>query len=262
MTDAPRAIPSLDRDGEWQEAVIESIVTQTPTVKTFTFRLPHSPSFLAGQHVDVRLTAPDGYTARRSYSITSAPGRETLELAIELLPNGEVSSYFHDVALVGDIIEIAGPFAEHFVWRPERDGSTLLVAGGSGVAPFLSMLRHRAFKSGAPPMLLVYSARTWNDVIFRDELLKHELAQQDLRIAFVITRQAEADAPAAPMFPRTADFTKRVDATMLRAILHAILSPPQSVFVCGNNGFVGTVTDALVDAGVPSEAIRTERYGE
>src|ERR1700712_3392655 len=115
----------------WQDARIESIVQQTPTVKSFVFRPAQWPTFLPGQHVDVRLTAPDGYEARRSYSLTSAPGDATFELAIERLNDGEVSPYFHDVAQVGDVIEVSGPFAEHFVWRPAQDGATLMIGGGS-----------------------------------------------------------------------------------------------------------------------------------
>lgn len=239
----------------WQPATIEAIRDETPTVKSFVFR-PHAwPAFLPGQHVDVRLTAPDGYEARRSYSITSAPGGETFELAIERLDDGEVSPFFHDVALVGDEIEIGGPFTEHFVWRPARDGATLLIGGGSGIAPFLSMLRHRASLGNAPPMTLVYSARTWRDVIARNELLLHESMQSGLTLNVVLTRDTAAFGR------RTPDFTRRIDAPMLEDI-HARSSTPDTVMVCGNNPFVGTVSDALVGLGVAPSRIRTERYGE
>ena len=243
---------------EWQVATIESIVVQTPTVKSFVLRPRHWPHFLAGQHLDVRLTALDGYEAHRSYSITSSPETiGTVELAIERLNDGEVSPYFHDVAIVGDAVEVRGPFTEHFVWHEHQDGATLLVGGGAGVAPLMSMLRHRASLTGTPPMTLVYSARTWADVIFRDELLRHETQQTNLKLCFVLTRDAKTNAPSRP-----ADFDRRIDASILRTITHAWPRPPDTCFVCGNNNFVGTVADALVAMNIPAHAIKTERYGE
>jgi ferredoxin-NADP reductase len=240
---------------DWQAARIESITVQTPTVKSFVFRPVSWPPFLPGQHVDVRLLAPDGYEARRSYSITSAPGGATFELAIEKLDDGEVSPFFHDVARTGDDIDVGGPFTEHFVWRPARDGATLLVGGGSGVAPFMSMVRHRDTLTDAPPMTLVYSARTAADVMFRDELYALEESQRDLQLILVLTRHAAvADRPP--------NYVRRIDAPMLADVIAAVPLPPQSVFVCGNNGFVGTVADALVSLGIAAARIRTERYGE
>ncbi len=244
---------------EWQDAVIERITVETPTVKSFVLRPTRTVTFLAGQHVDVRLTAPDGYAAVRSYSLTSAPDHnDTIEIAVERLRDGEVSPYFHDVAEGGDTIEIRGPFTHHFVWRPELDGAALLVGGGSGVAPFMSMLRHRAGVIGAAHAMLLYSARTWNDVIFREELLRQETLQAGLQLRFAITRGSLSDGAAA----RGADYVRRVDETMLREIVAAMPVAPALCFVCGNNGFVGTVADALVAIGVPPATIRTERYGE
>ena len=246
MTDGARAGPPT-----WQEATIVTISSFTTAIRRVVLR-PHSwRRFLPGQHIDLRLTAPDGYQARRSYSITSAPETEgTFEIAIERLPDGEVSPYFHDVAEVGDPIEISGPFAEHFVWRSEQPGGVLLIGGGSGVAPLLSMLRHRAFIPNAAPMTLLYSARTWDDVIVREELLAHEATQHNLRVVFCLTRDTAR---------RTVDFSHRIDAEILQTTL-ATLSP-QLTFVCGNNSFVGTVADALVELGTAAETIRTERYG-
>jgi ferredoxin-NADP reductase len=243
-------------DTAWQQATIMSIEIATPTVKTFRFRPQRWRPFLPGQHIEVRLTAPDGYVAQRSYSITSSPAdTETFELAIERLSDGEVSPWFHDVAEAGDTIEVRGPFTEHFVWRPEHDGATLLVGGGSGVAPFMSMVRHRASIANAPPMTLLYSARTWADVIFREELLGHAESQGGLRVLLTLTRELSATDTRAR-------FTRRVDEAMLREILASKTDAPSTTFVCGNNGFVGTVSDALVAIGVASESIRTERYGE
>lgn len=243
----------------WEEAVIERITAETPTVKTFALRRARATTFLAGQHVDVRLTAPDGYAAQRSYSITSAPDHhDTIEIAVERLRDGEVSPWFHDVANVGDSIEIRGPFTHHFVWRPALDGSALLVGGGSGVAPLMSMIRHRANVTGAAPVTLLYSARTWNDVIFREELLRHEMLQRDIQLRVAITRGSLSDGTAA----RGADYVRRVDDAMLHDVVRAMPVPPALCFVCGNNGFVGAVADALVAIGIDPLNIRTERYGE
>lgn len=247
-------------DPAWQDATIVAIGAETPTVKAFTFRPTRWNAFLPGQHVEVRLTAPDGYTAQRSYSITSPPNdADTFELAIERLADGEVSTWFHDVAEVGDVVEVRGPFTEHFVWRPERDGAVLLVGGGSGVAPFMSMVRHRASIADAPPVSLVYSARSWRDTIFRDELLQHASAQRGLRVTFALTR--DAVLPFREGSSAASFFSRRVDAEVLREVL-APLPLHRTSFVCGNNGFVGAVADALVGLGASPETIRTERYGE
>lgn len=252
------SVPDAWSPNIWQEAVIERIDVATPSVKTFVLRPKTLHAFLPGQHIDVRLTAPDGYEAHRSYSIASAPDNSgTFQLAIEVLRRGEVSPYFHEVAQVGDAIEVRGPFTTHFVWRPEIDGPVLLVGGGSGVAPLMSMLRHRARVAEAPAMTLLYSARSWDDVIFRDELLQHERQQRDLRILFCITRDALGNAPLS----RGADFTRRIDADIIREVLTKLVEKPQTCFVCGNNSFVGTVADALVDVGIPAHDVKTERYG-
>ncbi|MGV3707332.1 MAG: ferredoxin reductase [Gemmatimonas sp.] len=242
---------------EWQEAVIERIAQETPTVKSFVLRPRNALQFLPGQHIDVRLTAPDGYEAHRSYSIASAPDDSgTIQLAIEVLRRGEVSPYFHEVAIEGDVIEIRGPFATHFVWRPEPDESVLLVGGGSGVAPLMSMVRHCARVVNPPRMTLLYSARTWADVIFGDELLRHEREQHGLTVLFCITR----DVSGAPA-DRVADFMRRIDGVIMRDVLSRADALPAHCFVCGGNGFVGAVADALVDAGVLASRIKTERYG-
>lgn len=241
----------------WQEAVIERIVVETPTVKSFVLRPKFLPDFLPGQHIDVKLTAPDGYEAHRSYSVASAPEKSgTIQLAIEELPSGEVSPYFHEVAEVGDVVEIRGPFTTHFVWRPARDGVTLLAGGGSGVAPLMSMVRHRAQVVDAPPMTLLYSARSWADVIFREELLQHERDQKGLRLIFCITRDAN-NPPAGHVNA----FNRRIDAAIVDSVVEGMCTRPDSCFVCGGNGFVGTVADALVAIGVPAGDVRTERYG-
>src|SRR5690242_18429450 len=155
----------------WHTATVESIVVRTPTVKSFFFRFEEPLRFIAGQHMDVRLTAPDGYQAQRSYSIASAPeSNDAIELAIERLEDGEVSPFFHDTVAVGDEIELRGPIGGHFIWSADDGGPVLLIGGGSGVVPLACMLRHRAARGSAIPVALLYSARTAADLIYGDEL--------------------------------------------------------------------------------------------
>jgi ferredoxin-NADP reductase len=238
---------------EWQEAKITSIGSDTPRVKSFVFA-PASPfSFRAGQHVDVRLTAPDGYQAERSYSIASAPERtHGIELAIERLDDGEVSPFFHDVAQVGDAIELRGPIGGHFVWSVADDGPLLLLGGGSGVAPLMSMLRHRAAQRSNVPALLLFSARTWDDVIFRDELIAMHDRNDGFQIALALTR----DRPR-----REEDFGRRVDRGMIKELLTRLPAPPRHVLICGGNPFVEAAADGAIEAGISVPIIRTERYG-
>lgn len=253
MTDTITPITNHD----WQDATIERLAVETPTVKSIVLRPRVFQPFLAGQHIDVRLTASDGYEAHRSYSICSSPHTVgTIELAIEALPDGEVSSYFHNIAAVGDVVEIRGPFTTHFVWHPRLNGEVLLIGGGSGVAPLMSMVRERSYSADAPRMTLVYSSRSWREVIFLNELLHHEKTQRGFRLYFCITR----DTSHAPE-NREADFTERLDAISIRRVIAEMLEMPQNCFVCGNNSFVGTVSDSLVVSGIPAQAIRTERYG-
>jgi glycine betaine catabolism B len=237
----------------WQEAVIERITVETATVKSFRLRPRRWRSFLAGQHIDVRLSAPDGYVAQRSYSVTSAPDDAgILELAIEELSSGEVSPYFHEIAQVGDTVEVRGPFAEHFVWRPARDEAVLFVGGGSGMAPFMSMIRLRARLADPPPVAMIYSARSWDDVIYREELLEHERVQSGLQLVFCLTRDKVR---------RPGDYSRRVDAEILDRVMGALPAHPVLAYVCGRNSFVDVVASALVELGLPAGSVRTERYG-
>jgi ferredoxin-NADP reductase len=234
----------------WREAVIERIEPRTPRVVSVFLRTDLAP-YTAGQHVDVRLTAPDGYQAQRSYSIASAPGAELIELAVEQLADGEVSGYFREVAQSGDAIEVRGPIGGHFIWRPEDGGPILLLAGGSGVAPLMSMVRAHA---AAPdvPMLLVYSARTWEDLIFREDLLKAEAQQTGFSLVLATTRGPRG---------RPDDFERRLDAAAIKDILARWGETPFRAYVCGSNAFVGTAAVALMAAGIPAECIRAERFG-
>ncbi|MFN3623572.1 MAG: FAD-binding oxidoreductase [Hyphomicrobium sp.] len=247
-----------DRDrpaARWQSARIIDVVQRTPHIKSFFFSLPVPFQFRAGQHVDVRLTAPDGYRAMRSYSIASAPAAtpsSTVELAIDLLESGEVSPFFHEVAAVGDEIEMRGPLGGHFVWSPDDGGPLLLLGGGSGLVPLMSMVRTGQAGLAPPPTALLLSARTWEDTLYRDELIEFERRQNDFTVNFALTR----DAPQRPQ-----DYGRRVDAPMLRDVIARLPSSPKHVFVCGANAFVGAAADAALAAGVSRNAIRTERYG-
>jgi ferredoxin-NADP reductase len=246
VTNAPFAPPS-----PWHEAVIERIEPQTPHVKSIFLRTSIAPHE-AGQHIDVRLTAPDGYQAQRSYSIASAPGSTIMELAVERLDNGEVSPFLDDVAQPGDPIEIRGPIGGHFIWRGEDGGPLLLIAGGSGVAPLMAMLRHRAVVAPETDAMLVYSARSWQELIFREELLS--AAENDPRFRLVVTTTRGARQ-------RPSDYERRLDGATIREIITRWAQTPKHVYVCGATPFVETVADALVGEGIPAGEIRTERYG-
>ena len=244
--DAPAAEP-----WRWQEALIERVVHQTPRVVS-VFLGASLPLHQAGQHVDVRLSAPDGYQAQRSYSIASQPGADHIELAIERLENGEVSPYFHEVARGGDTFEVRGPIGGHFIWRREDGGPVLLIGGGSGVVPLMAMVRHRATVAPDTRALLVYSARSWDELIFRDELLEREARESNLALAITTTRGARE---------RPLDFDRRLDRALLREILARWGQTPRHVYVCGSNPFVGSVTADLVLEAIPAGRIRAERYG-
>jgi ferredoxin-NADP reductase len=236
----------------WQEARVTDILVQTPTVKSFFLRPPAWGSFLAGQHVDVRLTAPDGYQAERSYSIGSAPETPDIELVIERLATGEVSPFFHEAVVIGDAIELRGPIGGHFVWRAEDGGPLLLVGGGSGVVPLMSILRHRANRATSVPTTLIYSVRQTADLIFQDELVQRAKGDPGFSLFATITRQA----------PHMAPFRGgRVDAALVNEALASLGGMPKRTYVCGSNAFVDTASQLLLDMAVPFASIRTERYG-
>jgi ferredoxin-NADP reductase len=239
------------RQSPWHEAVIERVVHRTPRVASLFLRAPLA-THDAGQHLDIKLTAPDGYQAQRSYSIASAPGDASIELAIEKLDDGEVSPFLHDVARPGDTIEVRGPLGGHFIWRAEDGGPLLLVAGGSGVAPLMSILRHRATVLPESSALLAYSARTWDEIIFRDELLR--MAADDPRFRLLVTTTREPRH-------RPTDLDRRFDRESLRDALARWGETPKQSYVCGATAFVESVASALVREGLPAERVRTERYG-
>jgi ferredoxin-NADP reductase len=237
---------------EWQEATVGRMVQQTPTVRSFFLKPKVWGRSIAGQHVDVRLTAPDGYQAQRSYSIGSAPQSSEIELVIERLDDGEVSPFFHEAVAPGDAIEMRGPIGGHFIWRGKDGGPVLLVGGGSGVVPLMSILRHRATVAPEVPAALVYSARRVADIIFRDELTARMTTDPNFRLFATVTRETPPDGQWR---------AGRIDADLVAGVLAGFGEPPRHTYVCGANAFVDAATQLLIDMGVPFASVRAERYG-
>jgi ferredoxin-NADP reductase len=226
--------------GRWQIATVISIKPETPNVKSFRLEVPMWMAHCPGQHYDVRLTAPDGYRAQRSYSVASSPlDQGEIELTIDRLADGEVSPYFHDVVVEGDQVEVRGPFASYFVWRGEEPA--LLIGGGSGVVPLMAMLRHRRRTSPEASMRLIYSVRSASDVIYADEL------GDDAVLTF--TREPPQG---------WSGHTGRIDAEL---VADGDWGSASAVFVCGSNAFVETASRLSLAAGVDARRIRTERFG-
>ena len=237
----------------WQSSTIEDIVQQTPSIKSFFLRLSKPFTHIAGQHVDVRLTAPDGYSAMRSYSIvSSAASSPIIELAIERLPDGEVSSFFHEIAAIGDEIELRGPLGGHFLWPDPAVEGVLLIGAGSGVAPLMAMIRHRRSLKPAVPTALLLSARTAEDVLFSEELHATEINDAAFVLALAITREKPT---------RASDFGRRIDGAMVQGVVARLHRKPTQIFVCGSNGFVNIATEGALMAGLDPAIIKTERYG-
>jgi ferredoxin-NADP reductase len=236
----------------WQKATVVAIEPGTPRIKRFFFALPQPPAFVPGQHLDVRLVAPDGYQAQRSYSIASAPEQPgRVELAIERLDDGEVSAFFHDVVEVGDEIELRGPLGGHFVWSVADGGPVLLVGGGSGVVPLMSMIRHHAAQRSTIPVTLVNSARTIADSLYLDELRALHAGHRGFTLVATLSREVAEQADLA---------SGRIDEALLARALGP-LDDLRHVFVCGSNPFVEAVAGHLLDLGLEPGRIRTERYG-
>lgn len=218
-----------------------AVKQETPRVKSFRFRLPMWMPHLPGQHYDVRLTAPDGYRAQRSYSVASSPLDESeVELTVDRLDDGEVSTYLHDELVAGDEVELRGPFASYFVWRGEAPA--LLIGGGSGVVPLMSILRHRRRTMPELPMTLVYSVRSAADVIYAAEL-------GDEAILTFTRRSPEG----------WSGHTGRIDSALIGPA--AAGAAGGTAFVCGSNGFVESAARLLLGSGFPAARIRTERFG-
>jgi len=253
----PASVSSRVGPVAWRLATVSDVVQETWRAHTLILEVPGWPGHRAGQHVDVRVTADDGYQAERSYSLASAPEDSRLALTIERLDDGEVSPYLTDVLRAGDRLELRGPIGGYFVWDVALDGPLLLVAGGSGVVPLMAMLRHRAAAAADArtrhkmPARLLYSSRRWDEVIYRDELAR--LAQDDetLEIAFTLTRE-QPDGWSG--------FRRRIDRMMLAEIGWPPLERPR-VFVCGPTPLVESAASALVELGHDPALVKTERFG-
>ena len=243
---------SVPRASTWQAATVVSIRQETPRVKTIAFAVSDWPGHLPGQHADVRLEAEDGYRAERSYSIASPPEVSTVELTVDRLEDGEVSPFLTGQLQPHDTIQLRGPIGGHFAWSAmEQRHPLLLVGGGSGVVPLMCMLRHRRLSGSAVPAALLYSVRTREDVIYRDELTALARNDPSFTLRLTLTRDS------APGWPGRVG---RIDLPVVQELLETV-GGAGDTFVCGSDGFVEAASALLLQAGYPREAIRTERFG-
>jgi ferredoxin-NADP reductase len=248
VTDAAAPAP---RRLQWMTATIRDIVDETPRVRSLKLDVPGWPGHRAGQHVDVRLTAEDGYQAQRSYSIASEPEAPGVTLTVERIAEGEVSPYLAGEARVGDRFELRGPIGGYFVWTTALGGPLYLVAGGSGIVPLMAMLRHRAAAGGQAPAALLYSSRSFDDIIYRAELESLSGQGGGLTIVHTLTRQQPAGWQG---------FARRVDRAMLAEVGFAASAHPR-IFVCGPTPLVEVAARSLRDLGHEPSLIKTERFG-
>jgi len=229
----------------WQTATVGSVTDKTPRVRTLALQVPDWPGHRAGQHVDVRLTADDGYQAERAYSIASAPG-EPLAITVERLDDGEVSPYLTEEVQPGDFLEVRGPIGGYFVWEPAFGGPLMLLAGGSGVVPLRAILRYRRLIGSSVPARLLYSSRSFQDVIYQAEL-----DSDGAEVIYALTRSQP---------PGWTGYARRVDQQLLAEVAWPAAQQPLA-YVCGPTSFVEAVASGLVGLGYPAERVKTERFG-
>jgi ferredoxin-NADP reductase len=242
----------MARSIDWQLATVKAVRDETPAVRSFTLALPEWPRHRPGQHVDVRLTAEDGYSVERSYSIASEPERGAeLDLTVERIADGEVSGFLHEVVVAGDRFEIRGPIGGYFVWEASLGGPLLLVAGGSGVVPLMAMLRHRERAGSSVPTRLVYSSRGADEIIYRTELEMLAGNESGLEVLHTLTRSQP---------PGWTGYARRIDERMLAEVAEP-LGIGSKVFICGPTALVESAANGLVRLGLPAGQIRTERFG-
>ena len=235
----------------WQVGTVADVRKETATASTIMVDVPGWSGHTAGQHVDVRLTAEDGYSTQRSYSIASAPGPGRLELTVQRLEDGEVSPYLTDVLKSGFPLELRGPIGGWFAWEPAAPGPVLLVGGGSGVVPLMSMIRARAEEGSGAPFRLVYSVRNPETALYTAELAQRSEAGDGLQVSYVYTRTAPAGARVR---------VGRLNPEVLAAPGWTLKAAP-AVFICGPTGFVEAAASLLVKAGHDPGVIKTERFG-
>jgi|ERR1700694_148078 len=235
----------------WQLGEVAEVIRETSRVSSLVLDVPGWPGHLAGQHVDIRLTAEDGYQAQRSYSIASPPESPLVTLTVERLEDGEVSPYLVGEVRAGDRVEVRGPIGGYFVWRAGEERPLLLVAGGSGIVPLMAMIRHHAAAGATAPVRLLYSSRSIEDVIYKDELGRLSAADKRLTVAHTLTRSQP---------PGWDGYGRRIDGEMVAEVAWPKKDTP-AVFICGPTAFVETASDLLVELGYDAAWIRTERFG-
>ena len=235
----------------WQFGTLADIVQETPRVASLYFDIPEWQGHLAGQHVDIRLTADDGYVAERSYSIASPPEDRRVALTVERLEDGEVSPYLVGELRLGDKLELRGPIGGYFVWRTGEDRPLFLIGGGSGVVPLMAMLRHRERMKSKAPTRLLYSSRTLADIIYREELDGLASAVDGVAVYHTLTREKPEGWTG---------FTRRVDEAMMQEVAWPKEQMP-AVYICGPTTFVEAAASLLVSMGYPPLSIKTERFG-
>lgn len=235
----------------WRLGEVVETAAEVPGVRTLRLAVPEWPGHRAGQHVDIRLTAEDGYQAQRSYSIASAPEDARVALTVERLDEGEVSPYLVDDLRVGDRLEIRGPIGGYFTWTAVEGGPLLLVAGGSGIVPLMAMIRHRAAARTAVPTRLLYSSRSYEEIIYRAELERLAGADSALRVIHTLTR-GQPDTWTG--------YRRRIDRAMLQDVAWPAAQRPL-VFLCGPTRMVESVATLLSDMGYEPARVKTERFG-
>jgi ferredoxin-NADP reductase len=236
---------------DWQIGTILRTESITARTHALDIELPNWQGHLPGQHVDIRLTAEDGYQAERSYSIASAPHASTIELAVERLDDGEVSAYLSDVLVPGDQLELRGPIGGYFTWTVKDGGPVLLVAGGSGVAPLMSIIRERFAQGSTVPMRLIYSSRSWDEIIYRDELTELAARNDGFELVQTLTRHQP---------PGWDGYSRRIDREMLAATAYPADQSPLA-YVCGPTALVESAAGLLVELGYDPLTVKTERFG-
>jgi len=246
------AAPAPIRRVDWQLATVSAIRVETPTVRSFTLALPGWDGHRPGQHVDLRLTAADGYSVERSYSIASEPERAgEIDVTVERIPDGEVSAFLHDTVVVGDQLEVRGPIGGYFVWEATQGGPLFLIGGGSGVVPLMAMVRHRARTGMTIPTRLLFSSRGPDEIIYREELDRLSAAGDGFQVVHTLTREQPAGWTG---------YARRIDEQMLAEVI-APLGTGARTYLCGPTALVENAANALVRLGLPADRVRTERFG-
>ena len=237
---------------EWQLATVAGIHDETDSVRSYSLTLPSWAGHRPGQHVDLRLTAQDGYSVERSYSIASEPERAPeVDITVERIPDGEVSPFLHDVVVPGDRLELRGPIGGYFVWEASQPGPLLLIGGGSGVVPLMAMIRHRARRGAMNPTRLLLSSRGPSEIIYREELDRLAATNDGFEVLHTLTREQP---------PGWTGFSRRIDEEMITQVLEP-LGRASRVYICGPTALVESAANALVRIGLAPSQIRTERFG-